>query len=119
MFNTYNSNKNFIKFSQNFSRQFGVHKLLAYSNVLETIPVSLFALKNLAELDLSNNVLCSIPDALGTELTSLTHLVLRNNMLTDTDFPKNLSGLSRTLKYLNISGNNLTSIPPPVLQLTG
>jgi Leucine-rich repeat (LRR) protein len=92
---------------------------LAYSNILETIPVSLFALKNLAELDLSNNVLCSIPDALGSELTNLTHLVLRNNMLTDTDFPKNLSGLARSLKFLNLSGNNLTSIPPPLLQLTG
>jgi Leucine-rich repeat (LRR) protein len=40
-------------------------------------------------------------------------------MLTDTDFPKNLSGLARSLKFLNLSGNNLTSIPPPLLQLTG
>ena len=102
-----------------FSRQLGVHKLLAYSNILETIPVSLFNLKNLAELDLSNNVLCAIPDALGSEMTNLTHLVLRNNMLTDADFPKDFSGLSRSLKYLNLSGNNLTSIPPAILQLTG
>jgi Leucine-rich repeat (LRR) protein len=60
-----------------------------------------------------------IPDALGTELTHLTHLVLRNNMLTDTDFPKTFSGLAGSLKYLNLSGNNLTSIPPPILELTG
>ncbi len=102
-----------------FFRQLAVHKVLAYSNILETIPVSLFSLKNLAELDLSNNVLCSIPDALGSELTNLTHLVLRNNVLTDTDFPKDMSGLAKSLKYLNLSGNNLTSIPPPLLQLTG
>ncbi len=102
-----------------FFRQLAVHKVLAYSNILETIPVSLLSLKNLAELDLSNNVLCSIPDALGSELTNLTHLVLRNNVLTDTDFPKDMSGLAKSLKYLNLSGNNLTSIPPPLLQLTG
>ena len=102
-----------------YFRQLSVHKLLLYSNILETLPCSLFELKNLAELDLSNNVLCSIPEALGSELTNLTHLVLRNNMLTDTDFPKNMSGLANSLKYLNLSGNNLTCIPPPLLQLTG
>lgn len=99
-------------------RQLSVTKVLLNSNILETIPVSLFDLKNLAEVDLSNNVLCSIPDAIGT-LTNLTHLVLRNNVLTDNDFPKDLSGLAHNLKYLNLSGNNLTSIPPPILQLTG
>ena len=64
---------------QFFPRQLGIHKVLAYSNILETIPVSLFSLKNLAELDLSNNVLCAIPDALGTDMTNLTHLVSIQN----------------------------------------
>ncbi len=50
---------------------------------------------------------------------NLTHLQLNNNLITETDFPKDTSRLAKTLKYLDLSGNRLTSIPPQVYEFTG
>ena len=96
-----------------------VKKLVLSNNSLELLPESVAHFRNLAELDLSNNGLTFIPESLGTQLTSLTHLAVRNNLITDAEFPKDLSGLARTLKYLNLSGNRFSTFPPQLLQLTG
>lgn len=86
---------------------------------METLPETVLQLRNLAELDLSNNVLSFIPESIGTELPNLTHLILRNNLISDSEFPKNVTGLARSLRYLNISGNRFSIVPPQILQLTG
>jgi len=96
-----------------------VRKLVLCNNILEILPEQILQFRNLAELDLSNNVLSFLPDSLGTQLTGLTHLTLRNNLLSDSEFPKDVSGLARTLKYLNLSGNRFNAFPPQLLQLTG
>ena len=96
-----------------------VKKLVLSNNSLELLPESVIQFRNLAELDLSNNGLTFLPESFGTELPGLTHLAVRNNLITESEFPKDLSGLARTLKYLNLSGNRFASIPPQLLQLTG
>ena len=65
-------------------------------------------------LDLSNNLLRSVPDNLCS-MTSLTQLFLRNNQIGDYDFPKSLAGLTK-LRDLNMSGNRLEAIPPQVIK---
>jgi Leucine-rich repeat (LRR) protein len=63
------------------------------NNALESVPETLLQFRNLAELDLSNNAVSFLPDSLAAALTGLTHLSLRNNRISDADFPKDLSGL--------------------------
>jgi leucine-rich repeat protein SHOC2 len=94
-------------------------KLVLCNNILEVLPESVLQFGNLASLDLSNNRLTFLPESLGTQLTNLTHLIIRNNLISDSEFPKDLSGLARTLKHLNISGNRFAAFPPQLLQLTG
>ena len=96
-----------------------VKKLVLSNNSLELLPETVIQFRNLAELDLSNNGLTFLPESLGTQLPSLTHLAVRNNLITESEFPKDVSGLARSLKYLNLSGNRFSAIPPQLLQLTG
>ena len=113
----------FVKYNKKYFysifRKTGIKKLVLCNNIMETLPETVLQLRNLAELDLSNNVLSFIPESIGTELPNLTHLVLRNNLISDSEFPKNVTGLARSLRYLNISGNRFTIVPPQILQLTG
>ena len=76
------------------------------------------ALKNLTYLDLSNNMIRSLPTQF-TFLTSLTHLYLRNNLIGDNDLPKDMGALKLTLRDLNVSGNRFTTIPSTILSLRG
>ena len=75
-------------------------------------------LKSLTYLDLSNNLIRSLPQEI-TSLTSLTHIYLRNNLLGDDDLPKDMGTLKLTLRDLNISGNRFTTIPSTILSLRG
>ena len=100
-------------------RQSNIKKLVLCNNILETLPETVVQFELLAELDLSNNLLNHLPDSIGTHLTGLTHLSLRNNLISEPEFPKDLSGLARSLRYLNISGNRLAVVPPQILQLRG
>ena len=43
--------------------------------------------------------------------------MLSNNLITEADMPKTMSGLSN-LRTLNLSGNQLEAIPPEVLDIT-
>lgn len=89
--------------------------LKATNNRISSIPPCISLLSSLSRLDLSNNHLDHLPEALGC-LVQLTHLYLRNNRLAEDGFPKSLRGL-RSLRTLNLSGNNLTLFPPQILQL--
>ena len=74
-------------------------------------------LTNLTLLDISNNLLRTIPQAI-TNLVNLTHLYLRNNEIGDEDLPKDMRGLIN-LSDLNLSGNRLRTIPQSLFHLEG
>lgn len=85
-----------------------------------TIPRSVATLlNNLTVLDLSNNLISAVPEALS-KFRCLANLSLRNNMLRDDSLPKSLGdNLALTLRELNLSGNMLTEFPRCVLGLRG
>jgi len=95
-----------------------VRKMYVYNNSLVTLPPTLFKMRCLTLLDLSNNSIRSLPEEMGTQLKSLTHLYLRNNRLESEDFPKDFGMMKVTLRDLNLSGNNLTTLPPSLLGLS-
>jgi Leucine-rich repeat (LRR) protein len=70
-------------------------------------------------LDLSDNQLTALPGFFGSAFPHLAVLELRNNLLAAGDLPKDVSGLARSLKSLNLSGNRLEVIPPQLFELTG
>jgi len=92
-----------------------VETILATNVSLLTVPDVLIHYTNLMNLDLSYNQLTFIPDAI-VECRNLVNIVLKNNLLEDSGFPKDLSGLTQ-LKELNVSGNSLTRIPDSVIHL--
>ena len=69
---------------------------------------------NLTSLDLSNNLLTSLPDSIE-QLTNLTSLNLSNNSLTS--LPESIEQLTN-LTSLSLSSNSLTSLPESIRQLT-
>jgi len=86
------------------------------SNQLREVPDILGSLTKLVSLDLSNNSITQVSDAVGS-LTNLTQLILRNNQLDEGGLPKDMIGL-RHLRTLNLSGNQLTCVPPQLFDLS-
>lgn len=87
-------------------------------NLLTSLPDCLDLLVNLEALDISSNSLTTLPLSL-TNLTKLNTLIASNNQLTSDSFPKNFGQLfSQNLKVLSLGGNSLTTIPPQLLELT-
>jgi len=93
-----------------------VETILATNVSLLAIPHILTNYTNLKNLDLSYNQLTFVPDAI-IECRFLVNLVLKNNLIEDSGFPKTLVGLSN-LKEINLSGNLLTRVPESVIQLS-
>ena len=56
-----------------------VRKMYVYNNSIIALPQTLFKMRSLTVLDLSNNFIQKLPDEMGTDLKCLTHLYLRNN----------------------------------------
>ena len=56
-----------------------VRKMYVYNNSIIALPQTLFKIRSLTLLDLSNNFIQKLPDEMGTDLKCLTHLYLRNN----------------------------------------
>ncbi|XP_040567192.1 uncharacterized protein [Lepeophtheirus salmonis] len=92
-----------------------ITRLLAYNNLLEYLPQSIFKLENLMVLDVSNNYLTDLPNSI-TSLLNLSSLNLKNNCLTVNSFPKNLNDL-KSLRDLNLSANRLEEIPHQIYEL--
>jgi len=88
-------------------------KHLKIEDEISVIPKCINKLKNLEELDLSNNKIKEIPSALG-DLSKLYHLDLSRNELTT--ISSSLSNLSKLI-YLNLSSNKLTSISSGIYKL--
>jgi hypothetical protein len=69
----------------------------------------------LKHLDLSFNALTALPPSI-LNLPHLLTLILKNNRIPDDGFPKDLSPLM-SLREVNLSGNDLTRLPEPILAL--
>lgn len=92
-----------------------IDTLLLYYNNLSSFPPNASKFTNLRLIDLSNNRLTHLPQAITT--FPLTTLIARNNLLTVQSLPKDMSGL-KNLKVFNLSGNQLDQFPMQVLDIT-
>jgi Leucine-rich repeat (LRR) protein len=82
------------------------------SNLLISVPVGLFNLSRLSTLILSHNRISEL-DEWRPGLESLEHLDLSNNSITNlTELPPILSSSSPILKTLLVNNNNICVIPP-------
>jgi Leucine-rich repeat (LRR) protein len=86
---------------------------LSKSIGLKCVLKSIFSLRSLKVLKLSNNKLEKIPDSIG-KLSSLQYLSLEINNLVK--LPKSIGNLS-LLKFLNLRENKLTEIPSSIGEL--
>eukprot|EP00833_Pecoramyces_ruminatium_P010194 jgi/Orpsp1_1/1184226/evm.model.c7180000088624.1 len=91
----------------------GVHEIpnlkeLTVISDLKSIPDSIFNIKSLEYLDLSDNSISKIPEKIGN-LENLKHLNLRWNYDIST-IPDKIGNL-RNLEYIDISSSSIASIP--------
>ena len=93
-----------------------VHTLLLNNNHIKQWPLSLVFFQSLDTLDLSCNKL-SVVDESVCELVSLKHLILKENLLGDSNsLPKQLAKLT-SLSVINLSGNQFATVPHQVLDM--
>lgn len=88
-----------------------IENLILHHNRLCVFPENLIKFSNLKILDISSNNLTSLPDIF--EHCALTHLIVKNNLLTNGSLPKSFT-CSNVLKELNLSGNLLNEFPEQV-----
>jgi Leucine-rich repeat (LRR) protein len=89
--------------------------LLLFSNSLLSLPPTIVHFQCLRVLDISSNALTYLPSILTQ--CSLTTLIAKNNNLECDSFPKSFGLLQFSLKELNLSGNNLLTIPEQILDI--
>lgn len=92
-----------------------VHYMYIQHNRLDFIPENVCKFRNLKHIDLSNNFLTEINEAVF-ELKMLTILVARNNFFNDFSLPKKL-GYLQNLEELNLSGNLFKTVPPEIIDI--
>ncbi|XP_063625018.1 leucine-rich repeat-containing protein 58 [Cydia splendana] len=90
--------------------------VLLYSNRISALPDTINRFCNLKILDVSHNRLKTLPDLL--KYCPLTSLIAKHNLLTNESLPKCFFSAKNTLKELNFSGNQLSSFPEQVMELT-
>jgi len=93
-----------------------VSNIFAPNNFISLLPDTVAMFVHLSKLDLSHNRLTSIPDSLAN-MVNMTHMILTDNLLTENDFPKTMSMMTK-LRTLNLSGNQLEIIPQQILEIT-
>jgi len=99
-----------------FQWNFGHLEVLDLSNnKIEILPESINRLNNLQSLNVSRNNIKAIPTKSVEQLTQLTELNLSSNQLTT--LPDSLGQLTQ-LTSLNLSDNQLTTLPDSLGQLT-
>lgn len=82
---------------------------------LNNIPTSLDSLINLVDLDLSQNQLSMLPEALYT-IPTLKRLNFSDNNLGE--FPADVSEYLKQLEILNLSRNQITTLPSSISKLS-
>ncbi|KAI5699802.1 leucine-rich repeat-containing protein 58 [Diaphorina citri] len=91
-----------------------IDTLLLYHNNLSFFPDNASKFTNLRSLDLSNNRITHLPQAITN--FPLSTLIARNNLLTAESLPKDMSNL-KNLKVFNLSGNQLEQFPIQILDI--
>jgi Leucine-rich repeat (LRR) protein/ankyrin repeat protein len=89
-----------------------IHRLEMANNEITEIPPELASESGLEELDLSGNLITTIPDLSQTHLTQLQ---LSNNRIKS--FPADKRAFPATLRELNLSRNEITEVPDWVFDL--
>ncbi|XP_046384143.1 leucine-rich repeat-containing protein 58 [Ischnura elegans] len=92
-----------------------VEAILLASNQLITIPVIISRFSHVKVINVSNNGMVRLPEALCE--CPLTSLIAKNNLLESDSIPKSLGNVI-SLMELNLSGNNLTAFPEQILELS-
>ncbi|XP_061403007.1 leucine-rich repeat-containing protein 58 [Musca vetustissima] len=104
---------------QRLKSQKDIEILLLNHNRLRYLPATIKTFINLRTLDLSQNCLTELPEAIA-QLPFLVTLVAKNNQLTNHSLPKTFNTFKNQpspLKELNLSGNFLTHFPEQVIEL--
>lgn len=106
------------KYLENTEENFGkrpeiVDTLLLAYNSIDTILVDASKFTSLRALDMSNNQMTSLPEAISQ--LPLTTLIVKNNRLTNDGLPKSFRKL-HNLRMCNFSGNQLSRFPIQLLE---
>lgn len=91
-----------------------VSTLILYQNQLVDVPPNIAIFHNLQVVDVSSNRLKILPDVLLS--FPLTSLIAKKNFLENESLPKSFASVSRTLRNINLSGNNLNHFPLQILE---
>lgn len=91
-----------------------IETMLLYHNVLQVIPLNIVRFTNLRVLNVSNNRLTELPEAITK--FPLTTLVAKNNLIENSGIPKSLANLNQ-LRTFNMSGNRLDVFPHQLLDV--
>ena len=87
-------------------------------NRLTKMPIVIDLFFNLQILDVSQNALSDLPEGLN-KLTTLSTFIGSNNRFSIDSFPKDFgTAMSSCLKVLSLGGNELTCVPPQVLDMS-
>ncbi|MEH2352218.1 leucine-rich repeat domain-containing protein [Nostoc sp.] len=97
------------------ARREGAIELDLSNNQLTELPEAIASLTGLQELYLDNNQLTELPEAIAS-LTGLQQLDLHNNQLTQ--LPEAIASLTG-LQRLDLHNNQLTELPEAIASLTG
>ena len=88
------------------------------ANDLDHVPKSIDQFVNLTSLDLSQNALTTLDEAI-TRLPKLNALIVTNNRLNENSLPKNFSlAFAGSLKVLSLGGNEFQQIPDQIFELS-
>ncbi len=92
-----------------------VHRLRLRGMRLRELPLEIYQLKNLKELDLSDNSLSALPDSFASKFKRLEILDLSNNQFGK--LPPQITQMPN-LGYLNLRSNQLSQLPEDITALT-
>lgn len=105
----------FERFEETQAKRYEIlDTLILAHNFLQTVTIDVSRFVNLRTLDLSNNQISFLPDAI-TRLP-LTCLIVKNNYLTNSGLPKCFQEFT-SLKVCHMSGNQLFKFPAQLLEV--
>lgn len=90
-----------------------INAIVLTHNELDMIPLNIANFTNLKILEISNNLISTLPDAILQ--LPLTTLIMKNNRLVNSGLPKLFGKLN--LKDCRLSGNNFSNFPEQLLEI--